>query len=386
MPDNTQPQVSTKSKILVIDDSRLVRVSIKKVIVDEFEVIEAADGEEGWTLLQNNNDIRVVVTDNGMPKLDGFGLISRIRAAASAYLKSIPIIMVTGAEAGETQVREKALQIGATDFITKPFDKAQLLARIRAHAKHDKTQRSLIETEVALAERSTIDPVTKINNKKYFVHRGEQELAFSKRHHQELSFVSVAIDKYDNLVQQYGQATVNQLLLWVATSIKNTLRTEDTVTRIDTNLFAIIAPTAGRMAAAVLCERIRKLPLAKVFSHSQGNLSFTLSLGLTCLYKDEAQSIQDFITLLENRVIQAQQAGGNQTSAQTNIVEAKLPESLPDISLDKVLAAIQNGNCTEYQENLTMVAAKLYPLLAHCNEVLEWHYHEELATLKTKIG
>ena len=63
---------NTKPKVLVIDDSRIVHAAIKKAIKEEFDVLDAYDGEEGWTMLRQDDEIQVVITDQGMPKLDGF--------------------------------------------------------------------------------------------------------------------------------------------------------------------------------------------------------------------------------------------------------------------------------------------------------------------------
>ncbi|MEJ2179851.1 MAG: response regulator, partial [Gammaproteobacteria bacterium] len=97
----------TKPKVLVIDDSRIVHAAIKKAIKEEFEVLDAYDGEEGWIMLRQDNEIQVVITDQGMPKLDGFGLISRVRQSAVSRINEIPIIMVTGAEEEQVEIREK---------------------------------------------------------------------------------------------------------------------------------------------------------------------------------------------------------------------------------------------------------------------------------------
>jgi len=346
MPIDTNTPQTEHVKILVVDDSRLVRVSIKRVIQTEFTVLEAEDGEQAWEIFNANPDIRVVITDAGMPKLDGYGLIKRIRESDIPAINTVPIIMVTGAEAGETQARDRALALGTTDFILKPFDKPRLLARVRTHSKHDITQQALHKTEVALSEQSTIDPLTKVNNKKYYVQRGAQELASANRHKQELSLIAVSIDNFAGTVNDYGNTAAKKILQWVAHNIKNTLRTEDTVARVDDNLFAILAPTASRMAAAVLCERIRKAISGTAFTHDTLAVKITVSLGMACLGKDTANDIAGFMHLISSRVKQAQQKGGNQTCAQPKKPEPSVLIAPANISLDKVVEAL-NDDKTE---------------------------------------
>ena len=129
----------TKPKVLVIDDSRIVHAAIKKAIKEEFEVLDAYDGEEGWIMLRQDNEIQVVITDQGMPKLDGFGLISRVRQSAVSRINEIPIIMVTGAEEEQVEISEKALDMGATDFLTNPFENNIIRARVRSNINLDQT-------------------------------------------------------------------------------------------------------------------------------------------------------------------------------------------------------------------------------------------------------
>lgn len=385
MPIDTNTPQSEAVKILVVDDSRLVRVSIKRVIQSEFTVLEAEDGEQGWEIFSANPDIRVVITDAGMPRLDGYGLIKRIRECHIPAINSVPIIMVTGAEAGETLVRDKALALGTTDFILKPFDKPRLLARVRAHAKHDITQQALDNTKAALSEQSTIDPLTKVNNKKYYCQRGAQELASAKRHEQELSFIAVSIDNFPNIANDCGIPVAKKILQWVAKNIKNTLRTEDTVARVDDNVFAILAPTASRMAAAVLCERIRKAVSDTPFTHDTLAINITVSMGMACLGKDSADNITEFMRLITSRAKQAQQKGGNQTCTQTKKTEPAVLRRPVNVSLDKVVDALNDEKTEILLADLDAATNKMIKLLTYCNQKLNWELDAEIEAIKSKM-
>ena len=90
--------VDNKPTILVVDDSRLMRVAARKILKNDFDILEAADGEQAWTSLQENSHIILVMSDLSMPNLDGLGLLKRIRESESEELKCLPVIIVTGAE------------------------------------------------------------------------------------------------------------------------------------------------------------------------------------------------------------------------------------------------------------------------------------------------
>ena len=92
-----------KPRVLVVDDSRLMRKAIHKFIQGEFEATEAEDGEKGWEMLVGDDQIQVVIADVLMPRLDGYALICRIRAADEARIRDVPVIVITGAEDDETR-------------------------------------------------------------------------------------------------------------------------------------------------------------------------------------------------------------------------------------------------------------------------------------------
>jgi CheY-like chemotaxis protein len=140
-------ETSLKTPILVIDDSRTVRVSLSKILNSKFNIIEAEDGEAGWKILQADTSIKLVITDIMMPKLDGYGLICRIRGSDTDRLQKIPIIVVTSAE--DDLSRERAHACGANNFIVKPVKADDLLKRVNFHTEANLSGGSIPEPQIA---------------------------------------------------------------------------------------------------------------------------------------------------------------------------------------------------------------------------------------------
>ena len=111
--------------ILVVDDSRVVRKTVLKILEADFNVIEAEDGQAGWRLLRQDSRIDVVISDIQMPEMDGYSLICKVRAVDDPDLREIPIIVITSAD--DEITRERAYACGASDFVLKPFNAPQLL-------------------------------------------------------------------------------------------------------------------------------------------------------------------------------------------------------------------------------------------------------------------
>ena len=124
-------ELSRKPRILVVDDSRVMRKAISRTLNPHFDLVEAEDGEAGWEALLGDEAIDVIITDVEMPRLDGHALLTRIRSSELMRIREIPVIVITGAE--DEPAKQRAYACGATDFVIKPIDGVQLLARTRAH-------------------------------------------------------------------------------------------------------------------------------------------------------------------------------------------------------------------------------------------------------------
>lgn len=371
MAESSDNQAPNKPRILIIDDSRLVRIKLTNVLQDEFSIDEAEDGEDGWETLLADDKIQVVLTDAGMPNLDGWGLIERIRAHGDMRIKNIPIIMITAAEDEES--RQRALGIGATDFVTKPFDKAQLIARVRTHARLDQTSRDL-------AEHATDDQLTGVRSRRYFLMRGKQDIAFTTRHNQDLSVFVVGIDNFDSIKANDDGNLVNKVLGEFATILKDSIRTEDTLARTSDSHFAIIAPTLGWPEAELVCDRIKRKISASPLNSENSDLSLSTSIGVVNHGIDKVETIEEFLQLAEQYVAKAQKSGGNCIMATEKKVVPK-----KRVSLDASSRIIEMGDPERLTPHLRTIAAQIIPLLEFCNNKLGLGADDHIQAIKEKL-
>lgn len=105
---------------LVVDDSKVIRVALSRLLAPHFEVLAAADGSEALELLEANPKVALLFTDLLMPELDGFGLMRRLRESGDARLRSLPVVVITGADQDDS-LRRRAEEAGAAAFVSKPF-------------------------------------------------------------------------------------------------------------------------------------------------------------------------------------------------------------------------------------------------------------------------
>jgi diguanylate cyclase (GGDEF)-like protein len=388
MTEPTAPIATAEAKhprVLVIDDSRVIRKAVQKILGDEFQLLEAEDGEDGWGRLETDEAIEVVVSDIEMPRLDGYGLLCRIRAAEPARIREVPVIVITGAQ--DDQTRERALACGATDFITKPLDAVQLLARARAHARLDQTTRQLAETTLALEAQSATDPLTGLHSKRYFLEHGRQDLAYAKRHGTDLALVVLEIDDYATHYKQLGAAQCDEVQKWLAAALRKTTRTEDTTARLGEGLCGIIAPATGRVEAAVLCERLRAAVRAEPFQHQGQPLALTISLGLSNEGRDADDSFDQLLKIADQRLILAKAAGGDRLGS---LYQDELPPpeeavmETPD--LETAMQMLENGEGGKLLPYLPELVLRVLPLLEQANQQLALDVAYELEALKEKFS
>ena len=148
--------IDMRPRILFVDDSKVVRSAAVHMLGDDFDLALAEDGQKAWDMIVADNTIKLVFTDLVMPELDGFEVLNLVRASTDERIRKLPIIVLTAAD-DSSGSKEKAYQMGATDFITKPFDAAKIKAGAEAHLSHLNTLNAARET----SETSNQSPLGK---------------------------------------------------------------------------------------------------------------------------------------------------------------------------------------------------------------------------------
>jgi len=384
-PVEPRGPAAEKPIVIVIDDSRVIRRAIGKILSSEFDLIEAEDGEAGWEHLQRNPRVQVAISDVEMPKLDGYSLICRIRASEEPRLRDLPVIVITGAQ--DDLTRERAFACGATDFIIKPIDGVQLLARARAHAKLDQTTRKLSETSKSLEDQTAVDPLTELHSRRYFVQRATQDIAFAKRHNQDLALIRLEFDNFRDLYKRYGDDVCDQIFVWLAGLMRTNSRVEDTPARIRGGEFAILAPSSDRREASILADRLCKAVAETPFEHEGQSLTLSISLGLATLKSDRVDTIDDLMVRAEQKLTLAKAGGGNQLGLGYED-EVPAPEEAvfeqPD--LETALKIITDGEGGKLLPYLPDLLLRVLPLVELCDQQLDLDLAITLNTLKERLG
>jgi two-component system cell cycle response regulator len=328
----TQMNETTREqqRLLIVDDSKVVRVTARKILRDHFETVEAVDGENAWDILTSEEPFSLVISDLSMPGLDGFGLLERIRQSPLTHIRDLPVIIITGSNDSEA-TKERATRAGATDFIGKPFDAIHLLARTQAHSSAHSTTRTLREENLALEDESALDPLTRLANETAFMELGYQQLAYAVRHNTRLSVFRIEVDHFGALFKAYGESVTESIIQTVATVLTAAIRNEDTAARIGAARFALLLPGMNNNGIHNLANRIRKSIRERVLKHKDMRIHYTISIGVAATEIRRNSRFDDLLSIANSRLAYALAHGGDQVACEDE--DSPAPPRQPEMEM-----------------------------------------------------
>ncbi|MEN8760919.1 MAG: diguanylate cyclase [Thiogranum sp.] len=392
------PEATTnRPTILVVDDSRLMRVAARKILKNDFEILEAEDGEAAWDVLQDNRQINLLMSDLSMPNLDGLGLLKKIRESSQPHCKELPVIIVTGAEDDDGS-KNSALDAGASDFITKPFESVQLLARAQAQVKQQRTQRALHDSEAKkrqLEKQSSVDPLTGLANQKAFLNSIEEKLSYTVRHGTELALLMLQVDKYKTLFLRRGKQTAEEILHRLAVLLGEERRREDTIARFSMDSFGILLPSADLVSARRVAEQLHHAIKQQEFKFGGETVPISVSIAVSSPPVHTRINAAELLADADEKLKIAKKAGGDRvqfTLTKTSLEQparkavSKKPEPTIVASIADVQRALQSLSSGDTIESSTdELARAVLPILEAWNRAHENKHSTLFAQLKSAL-
>jgi two-component system cell cycle response regulator len=350
-----------KQRVLIVDDSRIVRATIARLIRKSFDIREEANGEAGWQAIASDPAIVVVVSDIQMPELDGFGLLERIRGSEDPRIRSIPVIVISGDEEEATKKRVRAA--GANDFITKTTDGTEILSRIDNLLHLVEAKQQAAARQKAVETTATHDPATGVFTPHYLLTEGRKRYSHSRRHGGALSVLMFRIDTYGEISQKVGKGIADQLLARIAKQVMGTLRAEDSMGRTGDAIFTVIFAGTSSPQALAFAYRLRdQLEKAQVRFREQ-LLRIRVSMGLAALDADTAASLEELMKLALQRL---QQAGGatERIVAKDEVAFVMVkPATLPS-DMERAVQTLETANADALGDAAYDALRRLLPFVA----------------------
>jgi len=348
-----------EKRVLIVDDSKFVRTTFNRILSASFAVRECADGEAGWQAIETDPSIVMVVSDLDMPKLDGFGLLERVRGSADARVKALPIIVISGNQ--NEAAKKRARDLGANDFVSKEADAPEVLSRIDNLLRLVRASTDLEQTKQVIEQTVTHDPLTGTFTPHYLMTEGRKHFAHARRHGGLLSVMAFRIDSYAEVVKSAGKDVADQLLARIAKLVSGNLRTEDSIGRANETTFIVVSAGAGAAQVMAFARRMyEQLSKAQVAYRGQP-LKIVSSFGVATLAQDTAASIEELMKLALQRL---QRAGSGKEERIVGGEEITLvkPASLPS-DIERAVQVLEQANAERLGEASNEVLRRLLPFL-----------------------
>jgi diguanylate cyclase (GGDEF)-like protein len=286
--------------ILLIDESQAIHALVRSRLADEpVNLLSAYSGREGLAAAHQYCPA-LILLDTDLPDIEGLEVCRQLKTEAAT--SAIPIIFMAGRISPDDRIYSP--EVGAADFITTPFNPAELRARVRA-ALRSRQMFDLLEG------RSQIDLVTGLWNRAYFEDRLCQELSLARRHGQPLTSIMVDIDHFTSINESFGRTFGDEVIREVAAVLSSGTRLEDIVCRFGPDEFIILCPCTPAAEAQTVATRCRQ-------SISEMRLQFQKSrVPITCSFgaAEHEGGKSSMIDAAEKALRQAQQAGGDRIFA-----------------------------------------------------------------------
>jgi diguanylate cyclase (GGDEF)-like protein len=294
-------------KILIVDDSKLIAHVAKTMLTKRgHEVVLAQDGKAGLEAAKTEKP-DIILLDLIMPIMDGYEVCEHLKADDTT--KEIPIIMVTSK--AEATDKVKGLEMGALDYVTKPFDEGELIARVNIHLRLRELYEAVQEQNRQLKEMANRDGLTGLYNHRYFHEQLSQDFLRAKRYHESLACILLDIDYFKKFNDTYGHQTGDVVLRALANVIQKATRESDLAARYGGEEFAVILYHTDGSAAFEAAERLREMVESNEVKDNGNALRVTISVGIATFPNEKIQDAKDLIEFADQALYKAKDNGRN---------------------------------------------------------------------------
>ena len=293
-----------ENSLLIIDDDNLNLTQLSKILKPEYTVRAASGGAAGIKAAEKFMP-DLILLDILMPEMDGYRVFEAIKN--SEVTTHIPVIFITGLNDKNDEI--KGLQLGAVDYISKPFD--DIIVKLRVHQQiRNINQMRIIEN------LSMLDQLTGIPNRRNFDGRMNIEWSRAIREKMSIGFMMIDIDRFKTYNDTYGHPQGDKALIAVAHCISGVLkRSSDFAARWGGEEFSVLLPNADSAGGMMMAEKIREAVEAMEITCADGTITkVTISIGVNTHIPSPDFTIEEFVSRADRALYESKHAGRNKVS------------------------------------------------------------------------
>lgn len=288
-------------KILIAEDDAVALLYLQDALEDEgYEVVTACDGKSACDILLSSDAPMLAILDWIMPGMDGVDVCQAVRENVRDHY--IYLIVLTSKK--ETEFTVEAMNAGADDFMSKPYNIEELRARVKAGKR-------VSELEQALRTKAAHDSLTGLYNRGAILDILQKAMARHERNAYPVSIIFADLDHFKRTNDTYGHQAGDEVLREVARRATHVLRPYDSLGRYGGEELLIVLPECAAVGALAAAERVRSAIGGQSITTDFGDIPASLSLGVAVADGDNSLHLEDLIQRADNALYRAKANGRN---------------------------------------------------------------------------
>ncbi|MFP7754746.1 diguanylate cyclase domain-containing protein [Thermodesulfobacteriota bacterium B35] len=317
-----------KITVLLVDDQQMIAEAVRRALASEELDFHYCQNPTEAIDMATRLEPTVILQDLVMPELDGLTMVKFFRANPAT--SQVPIIVLSTKE--EPEIKSRAFELGANDYLVKLPDKIELIARIRYHSRAyigqkqrdeafealRQSQRKLAEANKVLERLSSLDGLTGVPNRRRFDQLLHKEWQRAIRHGASISIIMLDIDFFKLFNDTYGHQGGDECLQQVARTLERSVQREtDMVARYGGEEFAAILPETGVRGALAVAEAMRANVEALKIPHENSKITdhVTISVGVATTVPERGSRPEDLIATADEALYEAKNNGRNRVQS-----------------------------------------------------------------------
>jgi diguanylate cyclase (GGDEF)-like protein len=298
-----------KEKTILIVDDTITNLNILTDLLCGYDVIGSGNGFDALKIVEKEK-IDLILLDIMMPKMNGFEVCQTLKT--NEKTKNIPIIFISSLT-DETNI-EMAYEIGANDYITKPFKPKELLAKVKRELQIQSLINSLEQSKKELELLASTDSLTKLYNRRYFTQASLHILNLCKREKKQLSLLIIDIDKFKFINDNHGHKIGDNVIIHMANILLNDTRQSDISCRFGGEEFVVLLPNTPLEDGVILANKLRKKVESSILKTDNGDLKYTISLGVSSVDIEIDDDIEEALKKADKALYTSKNLGRNRVT------------------------------------------------------------------------
>ncbi len=315
MSDDTNKNL----RILIVDDVSINIQVIANILKKDGYQMSYAQSGKAALVKSNFQDFDLILLDVMMPEMNGFEVCIKLKQEPKT--KDIPVIFLTAKSDTESIVR--GFEAGGADYVTKPFNGVELLARVKtrldlkrsqealksAYQKLKATNEKLLKSQEKLEMVARTDTLTKLSNRFDIIEKMENEKIRFERSQKPFSFILCDIDNFKLFNDQYGHDCGDFVLVSLAERIRSRVRKQDGVSRWGGEEFLLLLPETDLEGGRILAESLRETVSSNCYEYDEHKLEITMTFGVSSF--SQIENIEQCIKMADSALYKGKSLGKN---------------------------------------------------------------------------